>query len=127
MKTTRLILATLAISASAFAGETVSKTVRPAEPECFRAHELSLDMFGQYSDGNAPSHAGPIRDHGWGGGVGLNYFFTRNFGLGLDAAWLATEEPSFTRLPVPAALRRGDGSTVTHNFSGSVIYRFPID
>ena len=28
-----------------------------------------------------PDHAGPIRDHGWGGGVAVNYFFARYFGL----------------------------------------------
>jgi hypothetical protein len=91
------------------------------ENACFRANEWQLDLFGQYSVGEGPSHAGPIHDHGWGGGVGVNYFFTRNLGLGLDAAWLDAGEPS----RFPLGLNRGN--TAIHNFSGSLIWRFPID
>lgn len=120
MKTTLTILAAVSFAGTAFAGTRVveSKTHVVPETECFRAKELSLDMFGQYSDGNSPDHAGPIRDHGWGGGIGLNYFITRNFGIGADAAWLGATE-------APYAGTRG--RTTIHNFSASLIYRFPID
>lgn len=120
MKTTLTLLAVAAFAGTAFAGTRVveSKTHVVPETECFRAHELSLDMFGQYSDGNAPDHAGTIRDHGWGGGIGINYFVTRNFGIGTDAAWLVAKE-------APYAGTRG--KTTIHNFSASLIYRFPID
>ena len=131
MKTTHLTLATLAMAASAFAGEKVTKTYHPPERECFRAHEFQVDLFGQYSVGKGPNHAGPIRDHGWGGGVGLNYFFTRHLGLGLDAAWLSAAQPAFTPLAGPLGagplVPLGARRTTMHNFSGSVIYRFPID
>ncbi len=129
MKTTLPIITALALAGTAFAGERVvtAKTYKAPETECFRAKELQLDMFGQYSVGEGPNHAGPIRDHGWGGGVGVNYFVTRNFGLGLDASWLAAQEPLFRRPTTPAAIRGANDSTTIHNFSGSLIYRFPID
>jgi len=121
MKTTITLLAAVAFAGSAFAGErvvTASKTQVVPETECFRAHELSLDMFGQYTDGNSPDHAGPIRDHGWGGGIGLNYFFTRQLGIGADAAWLAAAQAPYSGTT---------GRTTIHNFSASLIWRFPID
>src|SRR5690349_11416137 len=58
-------------------------------PELYRANELSLDLFGTVSvgeqtidhiSGNRVEHDGRL-----GAGAGLNYFFTRNFGLGADA------------------------------------------
>ena len=118
MKTTCTLLASVAMIAVASAGErtvTIDKGYKAPEPlDCFKDQELSIDLFGQYTDGNAPSHAGPIRDHGWGGGVGINYFFTRNIGIGVDAAWLYGRD-------------LGGENTTIHNFSGSLIARFPIE
>jgi hypothetical protein len=127
MKTTTAILAAACLTGSAFAGERVTKTYKAPEPtECFRAGEWQLDLFGQWTDGNAPDHAGPIRDHGWGGGVGVNYFFTRNWGIGIDGSWLAAEEPNYGLTlagPVAPTTRR----TAIHHYTSSLIYRFPID
>lgn len=61
-------------------------TYQPDVPK-YNAQELSLDLFGSY---NNPE--GKLTDlfktnirHGfWGGGAGLNYFFTRQLGLGVD-------------------------------------------
>src|SRR5215210_3694712 len=122
MKTTTSILAALALASTAFAGDKVvssHKDYRAPEPECFRAHELQLDLFGQYSIGNGPDHAGTFRDHGWGGGLGINYFFTRNLGLGVDAAWLSAKEAPYSA--------SSTDRTEIHNFSASLICRFPID
>lgn len=122
MKLPAIILTSAALSVAAMAGEPVvssGKTYKQVEtPElCFGDQELQIDLFGQYTVGNGPSHAGTVRDHGWGGGIGINYFFTRNIGIGVDAAWLyAKESPALG----------GDHSTI-HNFSGSLIARFPID
>ena len=126
MKTTIPLLAVAAFAGSAFAGTRVveSKTQVAPDTECFRAHELQLDIFGQYSVGEGPDRAGTFRDHGWGGGVGMNYFLTRNFGLGVDAAWLDAKEAVYTTRGFP--FRSSDPTTV-HNFSASLIYRFPID
>lgn len=154
MKTTLTILAAVAFAGTAFAGTRVveSKTQVVPETGCFHAHELSLDMFGQYSVGEGPDRAGTFRDHGWGGGVGMNYFVTRNFGIGIDGAWLDAKEANYTSrgatgialgnqgvqrgvqgaaaaVPGVAARTRttANDSTTVHNFSASVIYRFPID
>ena len=147
MKPTIPILAAVAFAGSAFAGTRVveSKTHVVAETECFRAKELQLDIFGQYSVGEGPDRAGTFRDHGWGGGVGMNYFLTRNFGLGVDAAWLDAKEANYTtrtpavgiagpQLGIPGIAggtrglpNRNSDPTTVHNFSASLIYRFPID
>ena len=86
------LLAAFGLAVSANAGSPAmapSKEYKaPYEPqECFRAGEWQFDIYGAFADGNRP-HAGPFQEHGWGGGVGLNYFFTREFGIGVDATWL---------------------------------------
>jgi hypothetical protein len=55
----------------------------------YYAHELSLDVFGMASlwESNIENQsAAPDRQHTqFGAGMGLNYFVTRNFGIGADA------------------------------------------
>ena len=120
MKHTTTILVSTILTCSAFAGErivTSSKTYKaPAPEECFGPQELQIDIFGLYLDGNSPFHAGPIRDHGWGGGVGVNYFFNYNLGIGVDASWVNADEN--------ASLETDE--TVIHHYSGSLIWRWPI-
>jgi hypothetical protein len=115
-----LFLASLA--STAFAGHeivTTNKNYKAPVPEaCFREGELQIDLFGMYVDGNGSEHAGPVRDHGWGGGIGFNYFFTLNLGVGVEAAWLDAKDNHGS----------GDGGyTAIHNYSGSLIYRWPIE
>ncbi len=126
-KLTLTFAAVLSSLASSYAGPMVSsgkesKSIVPAPTPCFGDHEFQLDLFGQYSVGEGPDHAGPFADHGWGGGVGLNYFFSRNIGIGVDAAWLYGKENA----AVADVGSRGRHTTI-HNFSGSVIFRMPID
>ena len=120
MKFFTTTLAAMALTSAAFAGQhiAIDKGYTPPQPElCFAEGEFQLDLFGQYTDGNGPNHAGPIREHAWGGGIGLNYFFTQNLGVGVDAAWLFGDEWG-----------SGDGDETTiHNFSASLIARFPMD
>jgi hypothetical protein len=75
------LVAVIAATSSSFAGtETASykKTVVPVEEPClYRDNEFQIDAFGMggfYRAGN------PV----WGGGLGLNYFFARYFGLGVE-------------------------------------------
>src|SRR6478735_2750536 len=114
MKATYTLLASVLLVSLASAGErqvTIDKNYKAPLPlDCFKDQELQIDLFGQYSVGEGPDHAGPIRDHGWGGGIGVNYFFTRNIGIGVDAAWLYAKDIG------------GDHTTI-HNFSGSLIAR----
>jgi hypothetical protein len=110
-------------SATVSSGKAAKDLQQPAMEVCFKEHEFQVDLFGQYSVGNG-GHVGAFSEHGWGGGIGLNYYFTRNFGLGVDAAWLSIkEDPTF-------ASSSGDKSgdvTALHTFTGSLIWRFPID
>lgn len=112
------------MAATSFAGHEVVTTTgkdykQPAPESCFKDRELQLDIFGTYADGNALDHAGPLQDHGWGGGLGLNYFFTRMIGVGVDAFGTYGRES-----------RHGDDSipdskhTTVYNFTGSIIVRF---
>ena len=118
----------LLASVSAYAGSQVeqisSKDKIIAPTYCFNEHEWQFDIYGAYSDGNGHDHAGPLQDHGWGGGVGVNYFITRMIGIGVDGTALyGRENPQ----------NDGNGHlesgkhTTTYGFTGSVIVRFPID
>lgn len=84
-KLTLSFLATLAVGASAFAGQPMVsgkeyKTVAP-EP-CFKDVELQIDVFATYFGGGSDS----LYSDGFGGGLGVNYFFTRNFGIAVSGA-----------------------------------------
>jgi len=77
----------------------------------YNAQELSLDLSGSYIN---PEHRLPdlfntnIRHGMWGGGVGLNYFFLREVGIGGDV--------NFSD--------HGDG--ITDQATGNVILRLPV-
>src|SRR5262245_41400708 len=53
----------------------------------YASEEISFDMFGSYlhSESEFDELLNTDISHGfWGGGAGLNYFFTRLFGIGTD-------------------------------------------
>jgi len=77
----------------------------------YTSGELSLDMFGSYIAGQRGiEHLFDtnIRHGVWGGGVGLNYFFTKEIGIGGD-------------IEIP-----NDGGNFVNNIDGSLIARLPI-
>jgi hypothetical protein len=88
-------------------------TIQQNEP-LFAAQELSVDLFGSYL---APEHGiehlfnTDIRQGYWGGGGGLNYFFTREIGFGVDTsfsdrpgrAWDHVLGHLILRLPIESA------------------------
>jgi len=93
---------------------TVATAQTPGNPdELFRADETSLDLFGSVSVGQETiDHISgeKIKEDGeFGAGIGLNYFFTRMLGLGVDAYSENTHGP------------------FVDNTSGNLILRFPID
>ena len=123
-KVTLSLLLSVGMIGSTFAGQPMvsSKEYKQPAPEetCFNDREFQIDLFGAYVDGNGPSHAGQIRGGpGYGGGIGINYFFSRHIGIGADATWIYEQENR--------ALNPGDGKTTFHNFTGSLIFRLPID
>src|SRR4051812_27290773 len=85
MKKNILSLAlTIAAASSSFAGTEVShkdfKGLVPLPEPCFRDTEFQLDLFGSYTDAVRRSRY----NDGFGGGIAVNYFFARYFGLGAD-------------------------------------------
>lgn len=97
MKTlkTGLILAALAIPA-AFAGETTvsssyTQTAMPPPPSLslYNAGEWQVDLYGNYAFAGS-SDRRLFDNDAWGGGVAFNYFFTRNFGLGVEGSLFDT-------------------------------------
>jgi hypothetical protein len=83
----------------------------------FAANETSFDIFGTYLDGKGPDHVGLLRDHGWGGGVGINHFWTENFGLGFDISGLHGRENPL----------KGDADKTFIQGTGSIIARIPYE
>ncbi len=126
-KLTYALLASVALAATSFAGQEIrtgkeTKTVLPPST-CFNDRELQVDVFGAYVDGNSPTHAGPNKDHAWGGGIGVNYFFTRNLGVGADAYWVNGRINNAQ----PGSYDRHQDNTQFQNYDGSLIFRLPLD
>jgi hypothetical protein len=99
--------ACLSLAASASAGHEMAssggKDYKNPVPPCFQDQELQLDVFGLYGWTAQGNH-----DDGFGGGLGMNYFFLRNLGVGVDGS-----------------LRDADSALWTA--SVSLIVRFPIE
>jgi hypothetical protein len=120
---------------SAFAGTmTASKEVAPVEAPClFRDNELQLDAFGlgDFYKGANGNFVGNLTGTGaegrqisgrpaWGGGLGLNYFFARYFGLGIEQSLFGRNSNTV-------------GNTDPFNYgytrwqtTGNLFFRYPI-
>jgi Outer membrane protein beta-barrel domain len=118
-KSIAFAVAVIALQAlPSFAGETVASSkavVAPPPPpveSLYRDHEWQIDVFGAYAP-SGPDAGRFLGNHAWGGGAGISYFFTRNFGLGLEGSAL-----------------RGTGERSNHDVSGdfglNLIGRLPI-
>jgi len=114
----------VAVAATSLAGtETytgpASKEYKQVEqPSCFSDSEWQVDAYGAYQVGSGPDHAGPIKDHAWGGGVAVNYFFARYFGLSAEGTWLEGHDNGIAHF---------SGDTQFQSATGSAIFRYPID
>ena len=112
MKLKNLVIASALALSSSLAAQAAQEMGAP-QSERFRAQEFSADLFGSVSVGQETindftSHR--IRHDGrLGLGVGVNYFVTRNLGVGLDAS------------------SENAGHSFVDQVSGSVIYRFPFE
>ena len=131
-KLTIAFFASIALAATSFAGHEVVTSGKeykggPIPPvTCFADQELQIDIFGAFQIGEGPDHAGPIKDHGWGGGIGINYFFSRYVGIGAEGYWIYADHNSAT--PGNNFDGHDDNSKTTfHNLGGSLIFRLPID
>ena len=117
MKTTKLLVIiaglTLAASSGRAAMEDRFRYDRDTTDK-FPPYELSLDLFGTYATKDRwGGHNGfdrggnPGKEDRGGGGVGLNYFFTRFFGIGADSYIEEWKAP--------------------YRVNGSAILRYPLD
>ncbi|MFN0127147.1 MAG: outer membrane beta-barrel protein [Verrucomicrobiales bacterium] len=106
------VIASLGLAASAVqAGTTPDKNPAPKNPpppievesicDCFDEGKVTVSLYG------AGIVFDDIGDDALGGGLGIGYFFTEYTGVEVDATWLATD-------------------SVLHNFSGSLVLRYPI-
>lgn len=107
MKKTALhLLACLSLTASVFAGHEVAVAntgkgyLAPAEP-CFHDREFQLDVFGSWAQTRSAGS-------GFGGGIAMNYFFYRYFGIGVDGNVVDVNNGLWT-------------------VSGSLIARYPLE
>ena len=97
MKTITIgIISSAILACSAFAGDdgTTTKDYKapvPPAPPCFKDQEFQIDLFGSYINMTRQGHDDFFhafnhdreRDGG-GGGLGVNYFFLRYVGVGVD-------------------------------------------
>jgi hypothetical protein len=104
-----LLLGAVLATGSAFAGteaKSFKEKVTVTPEECkFRDMEFQVDAFytGFYGSHGSKFHTGS------GGGVGLNFFFAKYFGIGYEAAWY------------------DNGGTAEHlPLAGNFFFRYPI-
>jgi hypothetical protein len=96
-----------AIAGTSFAGAPVmgKEYKQPVpEPTCFKDTELQLDVFGSYNE----TRYGGYED-GYGGGLGVNYYFMRYVGIGVDGNIY------------------DGGASGVWNVSSSLLLRLPLD
>jgi hypothetical protein len=90
MKNSMIIGGTiLMLAATSVLGQDNANNNQSLQGDLYRAYELSVDGFGTASAGkytiNHPSNARVRHDVRLGAGAGMNYFFTRNIGIGAEA------------------------------------------
>lgn len=103
------LAAVVAATSAAVAGTEVSskKVVIPMEDPCrFRDQEFQIDAYGQgaFYDTGRP---------GWGGGLGLTYYFSRYIGIGVEQGLFGRND-------------RGSSSYTEWNTLGNLFLRYPI-
>jgi hypothetical protein len=97
MKKIIVILFTLTTAlAGAYAGPVAPPAYTGAQTyqattDLFRDREWNFDLFGTYAFTSHPYREDGYLavDHAWGGGLDVNYMFTRYFGIGLEGYGLA--------------------------------------
>jgi hypothetical protein len=96
--------AAMSLASSAFAGHEMAPTGKgyeaPVDP-CFKDQEIQLDLFGSWVNTRQEGS-------GFGGGIGVNFFFHRYFGVGVDGNLV-------------------DVSNGLWTVSGSLIGRYPLE
>ncbi|MEP6668129.1 MAG: hypothetical protein ABJF10_03195 [Chthoniobacter sp.] len=121
-----LAVALLSASPMAFAGHEMvdskdSKQTVVDEP-LFKDHELQFGDYAIYSVGNGPAHAGLFRNHAWGSGSEINYFFTRYLGIGAEYHTVYAQES-----PDTDNGRLHNHQVARDHVGGNLFFRVPIE
>lgn len=88
-----LAMMTTLVTAGETVGSSSSYSQIPLPPptlSLYNAGEWQVDLFGNYAFTDSGNER-LIDDHAWGGGIAFNYFFTRNFGLGVEGSLFDTD------------------------------------
>ncbi len=122
---TSSVAALALLSVSAFAGETIVAKSAPApEPESFyNAHEFSggLSALLGFRSGSLGENATWGNSTAWGVDVEATYFFTKNWGIGLEGSYIDLGRPVFgTALNAYLRAPLGEGSRVAIYLFGGV-------
>jgi hypothetical protein len=113
-KTLSLLAIVLATAATSFAGDAVaSKKVVVADDCRFRANEWQIDWSTVGSAGVARGEG----KQGLGGNLGVNYFFSKYFGIGLDNSVGSVRNSGLTGF---------DGLQADYGLQGDLLFRYPI-
>ncbi len=128
MKTIPLLtaLTLLATTSVTFAGQEISSSKEMKqtvlEEPLFKDRELQTGTFAVYQVGNGPSHAGPFRDHAWGSGSEVNFFFTKYIGIGAEYfGTYGTESPDTNRGEFT------DHRVSLNHVGGNLFFRLPLE
>jgi hypothetical protein len=118
--------ALVALSVSAFAGETYSKeskaVVPPPCPQWYADHEFNLSLSGVYAFSGSDSD---LIDHAWGGAIDAKYFFARHFGIGVQGFLLdSNSDDDDNRL---GRFRNDDDDDGVGGILGTFTVRFPLN
>jgi len=113
-KQTSILLAAFALASTSFAGTSVVSSKEFKQPvteiACFQDQEFTVDLAYSYNDAIKGGQHGYFHDRS-GGSAGVNFFFARYFGVGLDGNWFGG----------------GPDNAVLHQVTGNLILRYPIE
>jgi len=138
---TSLVAAVAATSAFAGSGKVVKEVIVPEDPCLFRDQEFQIDLFGLgqfYKGANDTVGGTEIRSFSgrpaWGGGVGLNYFFMKYVGVGIEQDLYGRESlnnnstVAGARNTIPGARNTaaGDYGYTRWATIGNLFLRYPI-
>jgi hypothetical protein len=130
------VAAVAATSAFAGSGKVVKEVIVPEDPCLFRDQEFQIDLFGlgQFYKGASGEGLTGVEQRAfsgrpaWGGGVGINYFFMKYVGIGIEQDLYGRE--SVQKSPTTAAeLRKYDPGNYGYTrwaTIGNLFLRYPI-
>ncbi|MEI9897697.1 MAG: hypothetical protein WDN28_28530 [Chthoniobacter sp.] len=127
MKIHQLVLLTsLLASPWALAGHEVIDTKDTkqtvVEEPLFKDRELQFGDYALYSVGNGPSHVGLFRNHSWGEGGEVNFYFARYFGIGAEYSGSYAQES-----PDTDKGRLHNHIVDLDHVGGNLFFRIPIE